>query len=187
MSKLLELGAGPCPQPGYETLDGEDWSKRYQPDYAVPPLRHIIDVEIAGQWPGFEDNSYDGALSIHMVEHIDILKVHLMFQEVFRILKPGAVFRVHVPNGPVIAQAYLEIPDRREALQICLYGKPEFHESHRCLYDHIALKDLFYDAGFWGIVDVTDDPQYRDRHDEGWEPLFGDRGKMSLKLIGMKP
>lgn len=184
MARHLELGAGPFPQPGYDTLDGEDWSKGYQNDVR-PQYAYVYDVEKCEPWP-IEDNSYDSVLSIHMIEHIDPLKVGHLFREVLRILKPGGTFRVHVPNGPVIARAYVEIPARREGLQICLYGLQGFHEKHKCLYDDYLLAKLFAGAGFNSIENVTNDPGFTDRHDVGWAPLFGERGLMSLKVIGSK-
>lgn len=171
----LELGGEQFLHAGYESLDGDDRSTGTR-----------INFEKLERWP-VEDNIYDNVLSIHMIEHIYPSCLPFIFSEVHRILKPGGCFRVHVPNGPVIAQTYLEIPERRESLQICFYGLEGEYQRHKALYDYQALSQVFISRGFVNVTNETNTPDYRDRHDEGWEPLFRDRGWMSLKVIGYKP
>jgi len=45
----------------------------------------------------FKDSSVDAVYSHHMIEHLPDREAHL--KEVFRVLKPGGVYRVAGPNG----------------------------------------------------------------------------------------
>lgn len=161
--------------PGYEVLD------------AKPIYGGIItNIEESEKWP-VDDNTYDEVLAIHVLEHIAPKKVDFFFKEVLRVLKPGCRFRVHVPSGEVIAKAFVEIPARRAGMQICLYGVADEFDQHKFLYCYTLLAEVFSRNGFTDILEVTENRDFRDRHDEGWEPLFGKFGLMSLKVVGSKP
>ena len=70
----------------------------------------------------FRDASVDGAYSHHVIEHLPDLPGH--FVDVFRVLKPGGVYRVGGPNGLSAAKKLLEgdrgwfpgFPDDRDSL-----------------------------------------------------------------------
>lgn len=171
----LELGAERFTHPGFESLDADPRGGGT-----------FINFEKLERWP-MDDNTYDNILTIHMIEHIYPSCLPFIFSEVHRILKPGGSFRVHVPNGPVIAQTYMELPERRESLMICFYGLEGEFDRHKALYDYTALANVFTSRGFVNVSNQTNNLEYRDRHDEGWEPLFRDRGWMSLKVVGYKP
>ncbi len=53
----------------------------------------------------FRDASVDAVYSHHVIEHLPNLQAH--FHEVFRILKPGGVFRIGGPNGDSAMREYL--------------------------------------------------------------------------------
>src|SRR5687767_3898270 len=53
----------------------------------------------------FRSNSLDAIYSHHMIEHLPQLRFH--FQEMFRCLKPGGVFRVGGPNAESGMRKYL--------------------------------------------------------------------------------
>lgn len=54
----------------------------------------------------FADNSFRGVYAHHSVEHIDYKDGHGLFREVHRVLKPGGVFRIVVPDLEVFIRAY---------------------------------------------------------------------------------
>jgi SAM-dependent methyltransferase len=70
----------------------------------------------------FRDASVDAVYSHHVIEHLPDLQGH--FAEMFRILKPGGVFRVGGPNGDAALREYLagnrgwfpDFPDARKSL-----------------------------------------------------------------------
>lgn len=54
----------------------------------------------------FADGSVDAVYSHHVIEHLPDIKAHL--RDVYRVLKPGGVYRVGGPNGESAMKKYLE-------------------------------------------------------------------------------
>jgi SAM-dependent methyltransferase len=50
----------------------------------------------------FEDNSFVEAFAIDFVEHIHQNRVIHLINEIYRVLKPGGIFKIHVPESPGI-------------------------------------------------------------------------------------
>lgn len=175
--KLLEIGPGNEPQDGYETLD---CFEHFHPTYLVDIVKDL-------HWP-IPDNTFDKVIAIHVLEHVELARVKNVFQNVLRILKPGGRFQVHVPNGPVIIDAYTKFPHRRDVIQTCIYGaeaaeETKYHVAHKVLYDLHLLTKQFCDNGFKEVVEVS--KEVFDRHDPYWE-WMDDTRPFSLKVAGFK-
>ncbi len=56
----------------------------------------------------FESNSVDMVYHSHLLEHLDRTVAEEFLQEIKRVLKPGGVQRIVVPDLAVIANSYLE-------------------------------------------------------------------------------
>jgi SAM-dependent methyltransferase len=54
----------------------------------------------------FPDNTVDAIYSHHVIEHLDDLAFH--FDEMFRVLRPGGIFRIGGPNGDTALRKYAE-------------------------------------------------------------------------------
>ncbi len=54
----------------------------------------------------FRDESVDAVYSYHVIEHLPDIEKHLT--DVFRILKPGGVYRLGGPNGDTAIQKFVE-------------------------------------------------------------------------------
>lgn len=59
----------------------------------------------------FPDNTFKVIYSEHMLEHVYIDKVPFLLKEVHRVLAPGGVFRVTVPDLEIHAQNYVNKND----------------------------------------------------------------------------
>tara|TARA_R110002096_G_scaffold153877_3_gene317875 strand:+ start:139 stop:897 length:759 start_codon:yes stop_codon:yes gene_type:complete len=58
----------------------------------------------------FDDNSVSCIYSSHMIEHMELESVQNIFNEAYRILKPGGVIRTCCPNASQFIQEYKKDP-----------------------------------------------------------------------------
>jgi len=56
----------------------------------------------------FKNNTFQYLYSEHTLEHLKITKVKFFLEECFRILKPGGIFRITVPDLELLATKYIE-------------------------------------------------------------------------------
>ncbi|MBD5771115.1 class I SAM-dependent methyltransferase [Marinomonas colpomeniae] len=76
----------------------------------------------------FKDGSLDAVYTSHFIEHVtDEVATHLFF-EVYRVLKPGGIFRIVAPNFELFHQAILE-NDMSIFNEIGFKGRPEWEEA----------------------------------------------------------
>lgn len=171
--RRLDIGSGRTPTRGHDTLDKDTSANpTYSFDLTKP------------DWP-IPDGLYDEVLLIHVLEHIPISKAGLVLRRIAKVMKPGGTLRVHVPNGPLIAKAYLEQPKQLFKIQMAIYGAesetdPAF--AHKILYDFPMLRTTLISSGFLNPEDVTD--QYEDHHDPHWMWMGG---RLSLKARAKRP
>lgn len=64
---------------------------------SYPNVDHVMDLRF-NRLP-FEDNQLNHVLSSHFCEHLTFEENIYLFNEVYRVLKPGAIFEVIVPHG----------------------------------------------------------------------------------------
>lgn len=67
----------------------------------------------------FDDNSFEEALAIDFVEHISPTKAIYLMNEVHRVLKPGGLFKIHVPEAPGITAT-------QDPTHICFWNEESF-------------------------------------------------------------
>ncbi len=183
----LEIGPGTNPSEGYDTLDAFSF-------YDKPPT-YCFDITKEHVWP-IEDNKYDEVLAIHVLEHVNLDSLYNIFKNVNRILKPLGLFRVHVPNGPVIADAYLTFPEKRYLVydggtsNRAIYGSESEEPgkqafAHKILFDPELLISAFQHSNFISTENVT--MKYKDIHDNYWSWMCDEEtNRFSLKVQGLK-
>jgi predicted SAM-dependent methyltransferase len=126
------------------------------------------------------DSSADYVYSSHFLEHLDLVIAERVLAECFRILKPGGLIRIVVPDLYRISREYLAILDRIEAGQLTpsdmtnYLGTPvradqvseafaaQFFEptverqrlfGHRWMYDKLSLRRALERAGFSSVTE----------------------------------
>ena len=102
------------------------------------------------------DNLFDGAFCEHVIEHFSYEDGQRVCAEINRVLRPGGVFRVIVPDAELIVRTYLEDPERLVAYR----GPPGatamqavnslFRQryEHQFLYDWQTMERMLASAGF---------------------------------------
>jgi predicted SAM-dependent methyltransferase len=105
----------------------------------------------AGKKFPYPAGTFDNVFSCHMLEHLYRAEAENCAHEVYRVLKPGGVFRVVVPDLDIYVRAYDE--RHPEALLQKIYENTQKRDKnrHHWMYTASSLKRLLTDAGFTTI------------------------------------
>ncbi len=104
----------------------------------------------------FAESTADAIFHEHLLEHLRLNEGYLLTRECFRVLRPGGLIRIGVPDAGALLTSYAAAGDA-PALQgypTRLLGVQEmFYEwGHRTMYDFDTLSALLGAAGFTGPV-----------------------------------
>ena len=146
---FLNLGAGP------RGVDNAHW---INVDAApAPAVRFLIDFR---RPLPFADASLDGVFCEHVLEHFGQEDGERLVREVGRILRPGGVFRVIVPDAEYVLRSYFESPDELVAARgdgqgtamemVNSYFRQRY--EHQFMYDWATLAGVLLRAGFTDVV-----------------------------------
>jgi predicted SAM-dependent methyltransferase len=102
----------------------------------------------------FEDNSVDAIFHEHLLEHIPLRSGAILMDESFRVLKPGGILRIGVPDagalldsyngdGTYLEQLHPDRPTRLLGVQELFYW-----HRHTTMFDEETLTLMFRAAGF---------------------------------------
>jgi SAM-dependent methyltransferase len=101
--KYLNIGSCEFKKEGWLTLD------KAQEHYSSRQAHIDINHDLMGfNYIALEDNSLDIAYTSHTIEHISDKYVNHLFNQVYRLLKPGGVFRITCPDIGKCYDAYKE-------------------------------------------------------------------------------
>jgi predicted SAM-dependent methyltransferase len=161
----IELGGGDYPSPGYVHVDA-NWRSQH--------LEYLAEV---GDLP-FATGSVQELLAIHLLEHIHPDKVDETLREWRRVLGPGGMAQIHVPNARTVLPAFLDAPlEKKRTLVTAIFGVTDSPDTtpdrvmvldqHKMIFDFELLEDFLLQAGFDRVEDVSD--VVTDRHMGPWE------------------
>ena len=71
------------------------------------PLDHVFYVDLSRESLDFPDDTFDAVNSYHLMEHFSPQEAERLMAEMFRVLKPGGILRVSVPDLESICREYL--------------------------------------------------------------------------------
>jgi predicted SAM-dependent methyltransferase len=94
--KLLNVGCGQQFHRDWENIDLE------------PRSIHVRSHDVTSGLP-YSSNSFDGVYHSHVLEHLKTEQGRALLAECYRVLKPGGVLRVVVPDLERIAALYLQM------------------------------------------------------------------------------
>lgn len=123
---LLDLGAGPVSPPGYRPMGHDHGSEIYPLPYA--------------------DGTVSGVYASHVLEHFSQAGVHDVLKEWVRVLKPGGVLRIAVPDFGKVAEGYVAGQNQPTAGWI-MGGQTTEDDFHRSLFDERQLRAALSKAG----------------------------------------
>lgn len=210
----LNLGCGPVQPPGWVNVDGSwraklaawaPWLDRAMTGIGVlSPTDFGPRVRICNLMKRlpFADQSVAAVYAGELWEHFELPDAERLTRECYRVLIPGGVLRVCVPDGPTIWRRYLAMYEAemdkplelRNAAPLREYIALYFREictrrlwasmghTHKWQFDDIQLIDVFRRAGF-------EDVARRAPRDSRITPIADVeiRGESFLMVEGVKP
>lgn len=116
----------------------------------------------------FEDNTVDYSYCSHFIEHLSLTQGKFFLSEVYRVLKPGGIFRIITPDFEKLITNYLENSKTNPAKAAEKFHHDSFYfeipytggfwdwfklfiqrkNNHHHLYDYAGLEAALHDAGF---------------------------------------
>lgn len=183
----LYLGSGKRNIPGFIHIDLDDY----------PHLDYKHDI---ADLPMFSNNSVDLIYTSHSFEYFDRQEGEKVLREWHRVLRPGGVLRIAVPDFGAIIRVYLKYKKDIEHKGILgpLFGrmaiktvKGDKFIYHKTTYDFNSLKKVLQLAGFKNIHrydwEKTIHKDYDD-HSQAYVPHMDKNGILiSLNLEAEKP
>ncbi len=180
MALRLNIGCGQSPTEGWVNYDNSfavrmagsrlfDWAMRLSGladagnrEFAAFARRHGIRWADAAHHIPYADGTVDVIYSSHMIEHLDRLDARSFLAECRRVLKPGGILRVAVPDVSLTVRDYVADGNADiflEQLQFDLdrprgLGGRLRHlllgggRGHRWMYDARSIRKLVESADF---------------------------------------
>ncbi len=131
----LHLGCGKRMIPGWIHIDAIDF----------PHIDHVCAID---RLPFLADRSADLIYACHVLEHFQKRDVARVLQEWLRILKPGGILRLAVPDFASICAVYQRDGDL-QMLHGLLFGRQDYlYNFHYAAWDEPTLRDALLLAGF---------------------------------------
>jgi len=132
---------------------------RYIPGWVhVDQVKHEhIDYVCSVDKLPFKDNSADIIYSSHVLEYFDYQEAEgIVLPEWKRVLKPGGILRLAVPDFEKIAGLYNSLFERGLSTKMdvfigLLFGRQLYNNKtcyHKCVYDEKKLSSILCKVGF---------------------------------------
>jgi len=145
MSKYTKLNIGSS-KPKGEFREG-DW-------LSIDVCKQFGVLQMDGTALGFRDNIFETINAVHVLEHVNRNLREQFIYECHRVLKPGGVCYIEVPDFQEITRMYVQaISDQDETSAhkwlTSIYGKQRYTgDAHNWGYTKTSLAGLFAKVGF---------------------------------------
>lgn len=109
----------------------------------------------------FNDNSVDVIYTSHMLEHMSREDALVFLRNTYRILKPGGVLRISVPDLSILIKRYLDNHDGDAFMEEMMVAPPRLnsffdffkvlingYRHHQWMYNEVSLKNALQEIGF---------------------------------------
>lgn len=151
---------------------------------------HVHYIHKVDKLPFFKDEIADIVYVSHCLEHIPFRDAITTLKEWFRILKPGGILRISVPDFELLLKIYFDNnKDMNSILQPLVGGQDYKYNFHYNSFNYESLKALLLQAGFgrvqrweFGKDEFSSLPDW-----SGRDIVVNDKAyKVSLNIEGIK-
>lgn len=134
----LHLGCGKRFIPGFVHIDAVEYE-------------HVDHVSSIENLSFISDNSVDLIYNCHVLEHFKRKQVAAVLKEWLRVLKPGGILRVSVPDFDKLCHVYNTYGDINLVIG-ALFGRQDYlYNIHYNVFDFSSLKQNLEEAGFTNV------------------------------------
>jgi len=180
-TRRLHLGCGRVHIPGFFHVD-------------IQPFPHVDRVGAVETLDFVADGTVELIYACHVLEHFGRFQIVDVLREWCRVLRPGGVLRLAVPDFAACAAIYYEegLKDGLSGLVgLVCGGQRHPTDFHRMIFDAPMLLGLLFQAGFSGVRRWnwrdTDHAAFDDYSQAHLPHLDKDNGRlMSLNLEAVK-
>ena len=131
----LHLGCGRRHIPGYVHIDVVDY----------PHVDHVSSID---NLSFLQDGSVELIYNCHVLEHFKRREVNRVLREWYRVLAPGGLLRVSVPDFAALCEVYVRSRDLGLVIGP-IFGRQDYlYNIHYNLFDFDTLKAQLEQAGF---------------------------------------
>jgi len=144
----LHLGCGKVYIPGFVHID-------------VRKFEHVDHVTSVDNLDMFADNSVDLVYACHLLEHFHRNQTEGVLAEWYRVLRPGGVLRIAVPDFEAVTKIYHATGDLGRILGLVTGRQDYEYNTHYMIFDFNSLSNLLRNVGFQNISRLscaTQDP-----------------------------
>lgn len=131
----LHLGCGKRYIPGYVHIDALDFD-------------HVDHVASIDNLSFIADESVDVIYNCHVLEHFKRRETLRVLLEWHRVLRPGGVLRIAVPDFSALCDVYLSQRDISLVVGPLFGGQDYLYNMHYNVFDFLSLKEYLVSAGF---------------------------------------
>lgn len=132
---LVNLGCGAQSGPEYINVDV----------VPAPHIHHVHDVKVLEM---FSSESVDLLYASHIMEHIPRHELDAVIVEWRRVLKPGGVLRISVPDFDNLLKIYNASGNDIESILAQLLGQEPPYNNHYSVWNWEFIKRFFLERGF---------------------------------------
>ncbi len=173
----IHLGCGVIDSPEFINVDGRTF----------PHIHHVSDVCTL---PMFKPDFADLIYACHILEHVSFREVSAVLEEWCRVVKPGGVLRISVPDFDLMLKIYGDCGHEiGSIIPMLMGGQGDSFDFHRSAWNFDCLQKALISAGFkeihrWNSEEV-------EHHDfEDWasrEIMMGEKAyAISLNVEAVK-
>ncbi|MEQ9660925.1 MAG: methyltransferase domain-containing protein [Parasphingopyxis sp.] len=133
----LHLGCGPKHIPGFFHIDALDGD-------------HVDHVGPVDRLDTFEDESVSLIYASHLLEHFGRREYMDVLREWYRVIEPGGVLRLGVPDFAACAKLYTEgkLDSIEQIRGLICGGQKDEYDYHKMIFDRQSLHDALIEVGF---------------------------------------